>query len=208
MPVTTLTATPNLLIVHPALPARNLQELVALIAAHPGKYNYAQTPMGSTSHFSAEMFRRRFRLELPAVPFNAATAAVAAVLSGRVPIGWIAVTTALSHIKDNKLRALAVTSAKRLDALPDVPTTTEAGASDLEAETLTGLLVPAQTPNAFVDRLSDEVAAVLTLPDVRRELIGRGMTPVPSRPSEFAVRINREIVRWRNIVRDSEIRAN
>ncbi len=145
-PVSTLTATPNVLIIHPGMPAQSLQELVALIAAHPAKYSYAQTPTGSTSHFSAEMFRRRFRLDLPAVPFAAAPAAVAAVLSGRVPIAWTAVTSALSHINDRRLRALAVTSARRLDALPDVPTMTEMGASDLETETLTGLLVPAANP--------------------------------------------------------------
>ena len=207
-PVSTLTTTPNLLVVHPSVPAQNLQELVTLIKANPGKYSYAQTPMGATSHFSAELFKRRFRLQVTAVPFNGAPAALAAVLSGRVPIGWIAPPSLLAHIKERKLHALAVTSAKRLDALPDIPTTAEMGASDLEAETLTGLLVPAETPSLIVSQLSTEIAAIMALPDVRRDLTLRGITPVPSTPTEFAARIKREIARWRNVIRDAEIKPN
>jgi tripartite-type tricarboxylate transporter receptor subunit TctC len=207
-PVTLTSATPNVLTVNPSVPAHNVQQLISLIKAKPGKYSYAHSGTGATPHLAGELFKQRFMLDLAGVPFDGAAPALASTIAGRTPIAWTAIGGALSHIKDGKLRALAVTSAKRIPALPDVGTMTEAGAPDLETETLNGVVAPAGTPKDIVDRLQREIAKVLAHPDVRQQLAALGFEPVGNTPTECGVRIAKEIARWRNVIRDANIRLN
>jgi tripartite-type tricarboxylate transporter receptor subunit TctC len=204
-PIASLAAVPNVLTAHPALPARTVQELVALIRANPGKYSYAHPDGGSSPHLAGEMFKQRFRLDLVTVPFEGALPAIAATVSGRTAIAWTAVASALLDIKSGKLRGLAVTSAKRIAALPDMPTMTEAGAPDMETETLTGVLAPAGTPKVVIEPLRRALGTILGQREIRHQLVSLGFEPVESTPEEFGLRIAKEIVRWRNIVRDANI---
>jgi tripartite-type tricarboxylate transporter receptor subunit TctC len=207
-PVTVVSATPNVLTVNPSLPAHNIQQLIALIKANPGKYRYAHSGIGGTPYLAGELFKQRFLLDLAAVPFEGSAPAFASTIAGRTPIAWTSVGSALPHIKDGKLRALAVTSAKRITALPDVATMTEAGAPDLETETLSGVVAPAGTPKDVIDRLQREIAKVLARPDVRQQLTMLGFEPVGDTPAQCGARIAREIARWRNVIRDANIKIN
>jgi tripartite-type tricarboxylate transporter receptor subunit TctC len=206
-PISLLAAVPNVLVVHPSMPANSVRELIALIKANPGKYGYAHPDGGSSPHLAGEIFKQRFSLDMPTVPFESTMSAVTAAVAGRTPIAWTAVAPALSDIKTGRLRALGVTSAKRIAALPEVPTMTELGAPDMETETLTGVLAPARTPKTVVDRLRREISGVLGHWDVRRDLITLGLEPVESTPEEFGARIAKEIARWRNLLRDANIRT-
>jgi tripartite-type tricarboxylate transporter receptor subunit TctC len=204
-PISLLAAVPNVLMVHPSVPAKSVRELIALIRLNPGKYGYAHPDGGSSPHLAGEIFKQRFSLDIPTVPYESTTAAITATVAGRTPIAWTAVAPALSDIKTGRLRALGVTSAKRIAALPEVPTMTEVGAPDMETETLTGVLAPARTPKTIVDRLRREISGVLGHWDVRRELVALGFEPVESTPEEFGVRIAKEVARWRNLLRDANI---
>ena len=205
-PVTLISATPNVLTVNPSVPAQNIQQLISLLKANPGKYSYAHSSNGSTPHLAGELFKQRFQLNLTAVPFDGAAPAIASTIAGRTPIAWTAVGSVISHVKDGKLRALAVTSAKRIPALPDVATMTEAGAPDLETETLNGVVAPTGTPKDIIDRLQREIAKVLARADVRQQLSVLGFEPVGDTPAECGARIAREIARWRNVIRDANIK--
>ncbi|HEY4820002.1 MAG TPA: tripartite tricarboxylate transporter substrate-binding protein, partial [Xanthobacteraceae bacterium] len=142
-PITLVAASPNVVSVHPSVPAKTVQELIALIRANPGKYSFAGPGIGSTPHLSGELFRIRFGLDLVHVPFPGAAPAVGAAIAGHVPIVFSAVPPAISAIQSGQVRALAVTAPKRIPALPEVPTMAESGVADQEADTLTGIVAPA-----------------------------------------------------------------
>jgi len=205
-PITLVAASPNVMSVNPAVPAKTVQELIALIKANPGKYSYAGPGIGSTPHLSAELFRIRFGLDLVHVPFAGAAPAIAAVIAGHVPIVFSAVPPAIAAIKDGQLRALAVTATKRIAALPDVPTTSEAGVADQEADTLTGILAPAGTPAAIVGKLNLEIKRAVERPDVKDKLAVLGFEPVLNTPDEFSARIRTEMAKWEKVVRDAKIK--
>jgi tripartite-type tricarboxylate transporter receptor subunit TctC len=205
-PVTLATASPNVLFVHPSVPAKTVQELIALIRNHPNTYSYAQPSTGSTPHLSGELFKLQFGLDLVMVPFNGAALAVNSTLAGHTPIAFTALPPAIANIKQGNLRGLAVTAAKRATVLPDVPTMAEAGVPDQEAETLNGVLVPAATPAAIIDRLNRDIAAVLSLPDVNERLSTLGFDPAVTTPAEFGERIKSEIAKWGKVVRAAKIR--
>ena len=158
-PVTLIAASPNVLTVNPSVPARSVKELIELVKSNPGKYSYAHASTGSTPHLSGELFKLRFGLDLVTVPFNGAALAVNSTIAGHTPVAFTAVPPAITNIKGGYLRGLAVTSAKRVAALPDVPTMAESGVVDQEAETLNGLLVPAATPKALIDRIHHDTVA-------------------------------------------------
>jgi tripartite-type tricarboxylate transporter receptor subunit TctC len=205
-PITLIAASPNVVSVNPAVPAKSVRDLIDLIKANPGKYSYAGPGIGSTPHLSAELFRIQFGLDLVHVPFVGAAPAVGAVIAGHVPIVFSALPPAIGAIKDGQLRALAVTAAKRVDALPEVPTMAEAGVPDQEADTLTGILAPAGTPAPIVARLYAEIKKAVEQPDVKDKLTVLGFVPVLNTPDEFASRIALEMTKWGKVVREANIK--
>src|SRR5262249_41926179 len=145
-PVSLVAASPNVIVVNPEVSAKSVKELIALIKANPGKYSFAQPGIGSTPHLSGELFKLTFGLDLAVIPVTGAAPAITSTVAGHTPIAFTALPPAISQIKEGKLRALAILANKRVDGLPDVPTMAEAGVPDQEADTLTGILLPAGTP--------------------------------------------------------------
>jgi tripartite-type tricarboxylate transporter receptor subunit TctC len=207
-PVTLAAVSPNVLFVHPSVPAHSVKELIDLIKGNPGKYSYAQPSTGSTPHLSGELLKLQYGLDLVTVPFNGASLAVNSTLAGHTPIAFTALPPAIANIKEGNLRGLAVTAAKRSSALPDVPTMAEAGVPDQEAETINGLLVPAGTPSDIIARINRDTVAALSLPDVKERLSALGFEPVVTTPAEFGARIKSEIAKWDKVVRAANIRID
>jgi tripartite-type tricarboxylate transporter receptor subunit TctC len=207
-PVTLAATSPNVLFVHPSVPAHSVKELIALIKSSPGKYSYAQPSTGSTPHLSGELLKLQYDLDLVTVPFNGASLAVNSTLAGHTPIAFTALPPAIANIKEGNLRGLAVTARKRAAALPDVPTMAEAGIPDQEGETINGLLAPAATPGDIIARISRDTLAALSLPDVKERLSSLGFEPAATTPDEFGARIRSEIVKWDKVVRAAHIRID
>jgi tripartite-type tricarboxylate transporter receptor subunit TctC len=205
-PVTLAASSPNILFVHPSVPAYSVMELIDLIKRSPGKYSYAQPSTGSTPHLSGELLKLQFGLDLVTVPFNGASLAVNSTLAGHTPIAFTALPPAIANIKEGNLRGLAVTAAKRSAALPDVPTMAEAGVPDQEAETINGLLAPAGTADAIIARINRDAVAALSLPEVKERLEALGFEPAVTTPAEFGARIKSEIIKWDKVVRAAHIR--
>jgi tripartite-type tricarboxylate transporter receptor subunit TctC len=207
-PVTLVASSPNVLSVHPELPAKTVRELIDLVKANPGKYSFAQPGTGSTPHLAGELFKLKFGLDLVTVPFNGAALAINSTLGGHTPVVFTALPPAMANIKDGKLRGLAVLSLKRAAVLPDVPTMSEAGVTDQESDTLTGVVAPAGTPKEIIDRWHDEIVRVVALPDVKQRLQDLGFEPVADTPAHFGERIKTEIAKWAKVVHDANIKAD
>ncbi len=207
-PITLVAASPNVISANPDVPAKSLKDLIALIKANPGKYSFAQPATGSTPHLAGELFKQKYGLDLVTVPFNGAALAINSTIGGHTPIAFTALPPAMANIKDGKLRGLAVLSAARSPALPEVPTNGEAGVPDLESDTLTGIVAPAATPRAIVERWRNDIATMVATPDVKQRLQDLGFAPVANTPEEFGARIKVEIARWGKVVRDANIHAD
>jgi tripartite-type tricarboxylate transporter receptor subunit TctC len=207
-PVTLVAASPNVISTHPAVPARTLKELIDLIKANPGKYSFAQPATGSTPHLAGELFKQKYGLDLVTVPFNGAALAINSTIGGHTPIAFTALPPAMSSIKDGKLNGIAVLSLARSPALPDLPTSVEAGVADLESDTLTGVVAPAGTPQEIIAQWHREIARVVAGPEVRERLRSLGFAPVANAPAEFGERIKTEMAKWSKVVRDANIRAD
>jgi tripartite-type tricarboxylate transporter receptor subunit TctC len=207
-PITLVASSPNVVFVHPAVPAKSLKELIDAIKANPGKYSFSQPATGSTPHLAGELFKLRYAPDLVVVPFAGAALAVNSTLGGHTPIGFTALPPAMNNIKEGKLRGLALLAAKRSPFLPDVPTNTEAGVPDLESDTLTGIVAPVGTPRELIDKWRNEIAKMVAAPDVKQRLEALGFVPVVNTPEEFGERIKAEIARWGRVVRDAHIRAD
>ena len=207
-PVTLVASSPNVLSVYPEVPAKSVRELIDLIKANPGKYSFAQPGTGSTPHLAGELFKLRFGLDLVMVPFNGAALAINTTLGGHTPIAFTALPPAMANIKDGKLRGLALLSLKRAAVLPDLPTMAEEGVADQESDTLTGVVAPAGTPPAIVERWNSEIARVVALPETRQRLQDLGFEPVADAPAHFGERIKSEIAKWAKVVHDANIRAD
>jgi tripartite-type tricarboxylate transporter receptor subunit TctC len=205
-PITIVAVSPNVMTVHPSVPARTAKELAALIKANPGKYSFASPGVGSTPHLSGEIFRLSQGVDMVTVQFKGAGPAIQDTVGGHTPIAVTALPPATPHIKEGKLRALFVTSEKRVAALPDVPTVAEAGLAGQEAYTLTGVLAPAGTPKAIIDLLHGEIAKIAKLPDVQKRLDDLGFEVVANSPVEFAARIKTEMEKWGKVIRDAKIK--
>jgi len=205
-PVTLVAASPNVLVVNPSVPAKTIPELVQLIRDNPGKYSYAGPGVGSTPHLSGELFRLAFKLDLTHVPFTGAGPAIQSTMGNHTPIAFTALPPALGAVKEGQLRALGVAAEKRVAALPDLPTFAEQGVKDQEADTLTGIVVPAATPKAIVDLLYKEIARAVAQPDVKEKLATLGFNPIANTPEEFGARIKTEIEKWGKVVRDAKLR--
>jgi tripartite-type tricarboxylate transporter receptor subunit TctC len=205
-PISLIAVSPNVLTVHPSVPAQTVKELVALVKANPGKYSFAAPGVGSTPHLSGEMFRISQGIDLATVQFTGAGPAIQNTVGGHTPVAVTALPPAAPQIKDGLLRALMVTSEKRVSALPDVPTAAEAGLAGQEAYTLTGLLAPTATPKAIVDLIHREVVKIVAQPDVQKRLDDLGFQVVANSPDEFAAQIKTEMEKWAKVIRDAGIK--
>ncbi len=206
IPVTMAGATPNVLVVHPDVPAKSVKELIALIKANPGKYaTYANPGVGTTPQLSGELFRLALGVDLAGVPFKGAGPAIQSTVAGHTTIAFTALPTATAQIKDGLLRALAVTSKKRSSALPDVPTLDELGIKNQEAETMQGVLVPSGTPKPIVELLQKEIAAIVALPDVKSKMQALGFEPEGNSSADFTAYIKNEIAKWKKVITDAKM---
>jgi tripartite-type tricarboxylate transporter receptor subunit TctC len=207
MPVSMAAASPNVLVVNPSLPANNLKELIALIKANPGKYNFASAGTGTTPHLSGELFKLSLGLDIVHVPFNGAGPAIQSAVGGHTPIAFTALPPAAPMVKDGKLRGLAVTSATRSPALPDVPTIAEAGLPGQEADTLQGVLVPAATPPDIVALLHREIVKAIATDDVKQRFAELGFEAAGTSPEQFAAQIKDEVAKWGKVIREANIKV-
>jgi tripartite-type tricarboxylate transporter receptor subunit TctC len=206
-PVSLVGVSPQILLVHPSVPATNLKELIAWVKTGPGQHSYAHAGLGTPGYLAGEMLKQAFGLDLVAVSFNGGGPAITSTIGGHTPVLFTSISTAAGHVKQGTVRALAVTGAQRSPALPDVPTLAESGAPDQESDIIAGLLVPGGTPPEIVDRLNREVVKAVAMPDVRARLLALGFEPIGSTPKQFAQRIRSEIDKWAKVIRAAGIKA-
>jgi len=199
--VTLMTVTPLVLIVHPALPVKNVKELVALARSRPGQLNFASSGMGTSHHLSGEMLRTVTGVNIVHVPYKGSQAAHIDLMSGQVAMMFDNILPVRPMVQAGKLKALAVTTPQRSPALPDVPTIAEAGLPNFEAVAWFGMLAPAGTPRDIVTKLNGEIVRVLKLPDVNERLSGMGAIVVGSTPDEFATWMRNEVAKWAKVVK-------
>jgi tripartite-type tricarboxylate transporter receptor subunit TctC len=193
---------PNVLVVHPSVPAKSLAELVALAKKEPGKLNYASLGNGTAAHLGMEMLKSEAGVDITHVPYKGSAPAVSDLLAGQVQMMVDGLPSALPHIKAGKLRAIALTSLRRAPSLPDLPTISESYPG-FYADAWSGLFAPKGTPQPVVDKLSAEVQRILKLPDVREKLAALGAEPVGSTQAEFTAHVKREIDKWAKVVKTS-----
>ena len=201
-PISLLANAPYLLVVHPALPAKSVAELVALVKARPGQLSYSSSGNGSGAHLAGEMLRSLARVEILHVPYKGAGPAMPDLIAGQVQLSFITYTAAGPHIKTGRLRALGVTTAKRSPTLPDLPAIGETVAG-YDSAVWYGFAAPAGTPLEIVSKLNAEVLRVLAAPDFRSRITLEAVSPIGSTPEEFGSFMKSEIVRWAKVVKDS-----
>jgi tripartite-type tricarboxylate transporter receptor subunit TctC len=206
--VSQVTGTPFLVVTHPSLPVRNLKEFIALAKGKPGELLYGSAGSGSGGHLFVEMFGSMAKVKVGHVPYKGAAPATTAILSGETIFMFDNIVTTLPLSKAGRLRALAVTTAKRSSAAPDIPTVAEAGVPGYDANAWFGVFVPAGTPQAVVNRLSAEIAKIVKLPEVRERFLALGAEPVGSTPGEFAAFFRNEVEKWGRVVKTSGARVD
>ncbi len=205
-PVTVVGDAPNALLVNPTVPAKTVRELIEYIKANPGKISYGSAGTGTTPHLSGELFRLTQNLDIVHVPFSGAGPAIQALAGDHTPMAFTSLPPAIPLITEGKVRALAVTAAKRSPAIPNVPTMAEAGFPDQEADTMQAVLVPAGTPRPIVDLLYREIKAIVALPDIKDRFEVLGLEPSANTPEEFAAQIKVEIAKWSKVIRGANIK--
>jgi tripartite-type tricarboxylate transporter receptor subunit TctC len=205
-PVTLVVKSPTLLTVHPSVPARSVKELVALINANPGKYSYASPGIATPPHLLGELFRLSLELDIVHVPFNSGGLAIGSAVAGHTPISFGASAPAVPHVKDGKLRALALTGKARSPGLPEVPTMTEAGYPAITGEAWFSVLVPTGTPKDVIALLHREIVKALAQPDIKERVTTLGFEPVGSTPAELAAEMKADAIKWGKVIRDAGIK--
>jgi len=208
-PVIQIGHLPNVLVVHPGVPAKSLKELIAHARANPGKLSFASSGSGASSHLAGVLFNLRAGTDIQHIPYKGTGPALNDLLGGQVAMSFTDVLTALPHIQAGKLRVLGVTSAQRSRALPGVPTLMEQGLKDFDASVFFGIVAPSGTPQEVVTRLNAAFAQVLQQPEVRQRLADQGLEPPPqTTPAQLAVTMRREAAKWREVIRISGARAD
>ena len=202
-PVSNVAFVPFLLIANPSLPANNLQELVALASAKPGELMLGYGGNGTAMHLSGELFKLMAKIQLVNVPYKGSGPAAVDTMGGQLPLAMVDVASAITQVKAGRLKALAVTTAKRISVAPDVPTFAEAGLPGYEAIGWFGVVMPAGTPPDIVGRMNAELVAALKRQEIRERVIAAGAEPSPSTPEEFGALIRSEIVKWAEVVKAS-----
>jgi tripartite-type tricarboxylate transporter receptor subunit TctC len=206
-PITLLASFPNILVLHPSVPATNLPQLIALARTKPGQLTYASAGAGSTTQLAAEFFKSRANIDLIHVPYKGGGAALIDLVAGQVTLYFSSLPAALPLVRSNRLRALGVTGLARALAAPEVPTIAESGFPGFEAVTWIGAVAPAGTPRAIVTRLNGELVEIMQAADMREKMIAQGAEPMTNTPEHFAAYIKSEIVKWAAVVKQAGIAA-
>jgi tripartite-type tricarboxylate transporter receptor subunit TctC len=204
-PITVIAYVPNIVIVHPAVPAKTIGELLAYIRANPGKVNYGSAGIGSTEHMSGELMAAMANLKMVHVPYKGGAPMMADLIAGHIEMSIETSGSATPHIKAGSVRALAVSTAKRSPAFPDLPTVAEAGLTGYDVKTWYGLLAPHGTPAAVRDRLYQELAEILKSPDIKARLADIGAEPGGETPDAFTGFIKSETDKWIKLAKDAHI---
>jgi len=206
-PITIAVSAPAILTVHPTVAAQTVKELVELIRANPGKYSFASPGTGTPPHLVGELFRLSLNLDLVHVPFNGGGLAISSTVAGHTPISFGSMAPAVPLVKEDKLRALAVSSKARSQALPDVPTMTDAGFPEVEGESWFTMVVPAGTPKDVIALLHREIVRAIARPDMKERLATLGYAPLATTPAEAAAQFSTEMAKWTKVIRAAGIKA-
>jgi tripartite-type tricarboxylate transporter receptor subunit TctC len=206
-PVTQAVLLPNILVVRPTLPATTVKELIALLKANPGKFNFASAGSGTVGHMAGELFKQMAGVDMVHIPYKGAAPAMTDLLAGRVDLFFDTIASALPHVKAGKLRVLGISSAKGSPLLPDVPTIAQAGVPGFDANPSFGVFAPAGTPAVIVDRLGKEIARILDEKGARQRLEALGAEIATDTPDQFGAYMREQSVKWANLIRDAKIVA-
>ncbi|MGQ0525252.1 MAG: Bug family tripartite tricarboxylate transporter substrate binding protein [Betaproteobacteria bacterium] len=207
-PITLIATTSQVLAVHPSLPVRSVKELIAYAKKRPGQINYSSAGNGSQPHLTAELFKTRTGIDIVHVPYKGAPPAMNDLLAGHVALSFATSPSAVPHVKSGKLRALAVSTARRVSALPDVPTIDESGVPGFEASGANGLVGPAGMPAAIVEKLNAAVVKIVKEPAMSKFLSEQGADPYTTTPAQYAAYIKSEVAKWAKAVKDSGARVD
>lgn len=205
-PISLVSQIQNVMMVHKSVPARSLKEFIAVVRRHGGKVNFSSSGAGSTNHLASELLKNMYKLNMVHIPYKGGAAQMIAIMSGEVDMGIAAVPAAVSAVKADKVRAIAVLGEQRVPALPEVPTARESGSPDFVVTIWYGVLAPAGTPRPIIDRLNAAVQKAMLSPDTRKTLLGNGAEPRVSSPDEFASFIKSETARYAQIIKAAGIR--
>ncbi|HXJ09823.1 MAG TPA: tripartite tricarboxylate transporter substrate binding protein [Burkholderiales bacterium] len=206
-PIALVATVPNVMVTHPSVPARTLQEFIALAKRRPGELNFGSGGAGTSNHLGGELFNMVAGVKLVHVPYKGVNLAMQDVLAGNVQLVFIGIPAAAPHIRAGKLRALAVVAPQRSSALPDVPTAAEAGLPGFEVTTWYGVLAPAGTPRAIVERLNTELGRIMLAPELQPRLADMATEPRSGTPEAFAAYLREETAKWGKVIRDAGLRA-
>jgi tripartite-type tricarboxylate transporter receptor subunit TctC len=201
--ITLIARVPNMLVVNPDIPARSVAELITLMKANPGKYTFASSGNGTSQHLSGELFKSMAGVDMQHVPYKGSPPALQDVMGGQVSMTFDNITTALPLARSGKLRALAVTTARRSSVAPDVPTLAESGLPGYEIGSWQGVFAPAGVPPAIVKRLNTEIVKILNMPDVKEKLAALGAEVVANSSEDFTTLVKAEVVKWSDVVKKS-----
>lgn len=204
-PVSLVAMVPNIMVVNNSLPIKSVKELIAYAKANPGKLSYGSPGNGSTAHLSMELFKSMTGTNLVHIPYKGSAGVLADVMGGQIAVTIDNMPVYLPQVKAGKIRALAVSPAKRSSAAAEIPTIAEAGVPGYDSGAWFGLLAPAGTPRAIVDKLSGETARILKLPDVSKRISELGAEPVGSTPAQFTALIKEEIAKWAKVIKDAKV---
>jgi len=206
--VTQVASTPNVLIVHPSIPVNDVREFIAYAKAHPGKLNFGSGSTGSAGHLAGELFKSMAGIEMTHVPYKGAAPAMQDLIGGQVQLMFDNYASASTQVRAGKVKALAVTTAKRSPLAPELPTIAESGLPGFDISTWFGVFVPAGTPRPLVERLHAEITHALALDDVREKMLNLGAEPVGNRPEEFAAYVRAEAGKYARVIKSSGAKAD
>ncbi len=207
VPVILVASAPNVLVVHPSLPVKDVKGLIALARSHPGQLNYGSGGIGSTPHLSGALFNSMAKVNAVHVPYKGNAPAITDLLGGRVQLAFLGIPPVQPHVAGGKLRALAVTSVQRSKAMPQVPTVAESGLPGYELSPWYGVLAPAGTPAEVVTLLNAAIAKFMRTPDMAEKLAAIGAEPETTTPEEYSARIRADTVKWTKVIRDAKLTA-
>ena len=204
-PVVLVAVAPQVILVHPSVPARDMRELIALVKTSPGQYAYGSAGLGTPGYLAGEMLRQSFGIDLQHVPFQGGGPAVVSTVGGHTPVVITTISSAAGPLQQRTIRPLAVTGARRSPTLPDVPTLAEQGIAGQESEVILGVLVPATTPAEIVARLNREIVRIIAEREIAQRLAAIGFEAAGGTPAELGDRIRSEIAKWANVIRNAGI---